>query len=92
MWPSQVHLLSWWESYSRLNHHQASFWAEEPTSESLPPTSRVVSIPEEEYNCLIPMDSNSVVSSSRTTFASAIKVWQMAQPLKFGFGHDQNQS
>ena len=39
-----------WELYGKPTVHQASFQAEESTSHSHPPTSRVVSGPEEEYN------------------------------------------
>ena len=33
-----------WELYGKPSTHQASFQVEEPLSQSLPPTSRVVSI------------------------------------------------
>ena len=49
--------------------HQASFQVQKPPSQSLPPTSRVVSIPEEEYNRLLYLHSNSVASDSTTTLA-----------------------
>ena len=49
--------------------HQASFQVEEPPSQSLPPTSRVVFIPKEEYNHLLSMQSNSIGSSSIATLA-----------------------
>ena len=49
--------------------HQASFQVEEPPSQSLPPTSRVVSIPKEEYNHLLSLHSNFVRSDSTATLA-----------------------
>ena len=42
-----------WELYGKPLAHQASFQVQKPPSQSLPPTSRVVSIPEEEYNRLL---------------------------------------
>ena len=42
---------------------------EELPSQSLPPTSKVVFIPEEEYNHLLSMQSNSIGSSSIATLA-----------------------
>ena len=54
-----------WELYSKPSAHQASFQAEELTSQSLPPTS----ILEEEYNCLLSMHSNSIGPGSTTTLA-----------------------
>ena len=44
--------------------HQASFQVEELPSQSLPPTSKVVFIPEEEYNHLSSLQSNSVGSTT----------------------------
>ena len=58
-----------WELYGKPSAHQASFQVEESPSQSLPPTSRVVSIPEEEYNRLLYLHSNSVASDSTTTLA-----------------------
>ena len=49
--------------------HQASFQVEELPSQSLPPTSKVVSIPEEEYNRLLSLHSNFVGSDSIATLA-----------------------
>ena len=42
-----------WELYGKPLAHQASFQVQESPSQSLPPTSRVVSILEEEYNRLV---------------------------------------
>ena len=39
-----------WELYDKPSTYQANFQVKEPPSQSLPPTSRVVSILEEEYN------------------------------------------
>ena len=58
-----------WELYSKPSAHQTSFQVEEPPSQSLPPTSRVVSIPEEEENRLLSLHSNSVGSNSTATLA-----------------------
>ena len=44
--------------------HQASFQVEELPSQSLPPTSKVVFILEEEYNHLSSLQSNSVGSTT----------------------------
>ena len=49
--------------------HQASFQVEELPSQSLPPTSKVIFILEEEYNHLLSLQSNSVGSSSTATLA-----------------------
>ena len=49
--------------------HQASFQVEELPSQSLPPTSKVIFILEEEYNHLLSLQSNSVGSSSIATLA-----------------------
>ena len=49
--------------------YQASFQVQELPSQSHPPTSRVVSILEEEYNCLLSLHSNFVVSDSIATLA-----------------------
>ena len=57
-----------WELYGKLAH-QASFQVEEQPSQSLPPTSRVVSISEEVYNHLLSPHSNSIRSSSIVTLA-----------------------
>ena len=54
--------------YGKLAH-QASFQVEELPSQSLPPTSRVVSIPEEVYNHLLSLHSNSIGSGSIATLA-----------------------
>ena len=54
-----------WELYSKPSAHQASFQAEELTSQSLPTTS----ILEEEYNCLLSMHSNSIGPGSTATLA-----------------------
>lgn len=59
----------YWELYGKPLAHQASFQVEESPSQSLPPTSRVIFIPEEEYNHLLSMQSNSVGSSSIATLA-----------------------
>ena len=58
-----------WELYGKPSAHQASFQVQEPPSQSLPPTSRVVSIPKEEYNRLLSLHSNFVGSDSTTTLA-----------------------
>ena len=58
-----------WELYGKSSTHQASLQVEELTSQSLPPTSRVVSILEEEYNRHVSMHSNSVSSNSTATLA-----------------------
>ena len=58
----------YWELYGKLAH-QASFQVEEQPSQSLPPTSRVVSISEEVYNHLLSPHSNSIRSSSIVTLA-----------------------
>ena len=58
-----------WELYGKPSAHQASFQVEEPLSQSLPPTYRVVSIPEEKYNHLLSLHSNSVGSDSTATLA-----------------------
>ena len=49
--------------------NQASFQVQEPPSQSLRSTSRVVSIPKEEYNRLLSLHSNFVGSDSTTTLA-----------------------
>ena len=49
--------------------HQASFQVEEPLSQSLPPTSRVVSVPKEKYNRLLSLHSNSIGSDYTATLA-----------------------
>ena len=58
-----------WELYGEPLAHQASFQVEEPPSQSLPPTSRVVSILEEEYNHLLSLHSNPVGFDSIATLA-----------------------
>ena len=58
-----------WEIYGKSSAHQASLQVEELTSQSLPPTSRVVSILEEEYKRLVSMHSNFVSSNATTTLA-----------------------
>ena len=58
-----------WELYGKPSANQASFQVQEPPSQSLPPTSRVVSIPEEEYNRLLSLHSNFVGSDSIATLA-----------------------
>ena len=55
--------------YGKPSAHQASFQVEELLSQSLPPTSRVVSIPEKEYNRLLSLYSNSIGSDSTATLA-----------------------
>ena len=50
----------YWKLSGKPSAHQASLQVEEPTSQSFPPTSRVVSIPEEEYNHLLSIHSNPV--------------------------------
>ena len=51
---SENHTINFcWELYGKPMAHQASFQVQKPPSQSLPPTSRVVSIPEEEYNRLL---------------------------------------
>ena len=55
--------------YGKPYAHQASFQVQEPPSQSLPPTSRVVSIPKEEYNRLLSLHSNFVRSNSTATLA-----------------------
>ena len=42
-----------WELYGKPLAHHASFQVKEQPSQSLPPTSKVVSIHEEEYNRLV---------------------------------------
>ena len=42
-----------WELYGKPSAHQASFQVQELPSQSLPPTSKVVSIFKEEYNRLV---------------------------------------
>ena len=59
----------YWELYGKSSAHQASLQVEELTSQSLPPTSRVVSILEEVYNHHVSMHSNSVSSNSTATLA-----------------------
>ena len=56
-----------WELYGKPSAHKASFQVEKPPSQSLPPTSKVVSIPEEEYNRLLSLHSNFVGSDSTAT-------------------------
>ena len=58
-----------WELYGKPSANQASFQVQELPSQSLPPTSRVVSIPEEEHNRLLSLHSNFVGSDSTTTLA-----------------------
>ena len=58
-----------WELYGKPSAHQASFQVQEPPSQSLPPTSKVVSILEEEYNRLLSLHSNFVGSDSTATLA-----------------------
>ena len=55
--------------YGKHSAHQASFQVQELPSQSLPPTSRVVSITEEEYNHLLSLHSNFVRFDSITTLA-----------------------
>ena len=55
--------------YGKPSARQASFQVQEPPSQSLPPTSKVVSIPEEEYNRLLSLHSNFVGSDSTATLA-----------------------
>ena len=55
--------------YGKPLAHQASFQVEEPPSQSLPPTSRVVSIPKDEYNHILSLHSTSVGSGSIATLA-----------------------
>ena len=55
--------------YGKPSTNQASFQVQEPPSQSLPPTSRVVSIPEEEYNRLLSLHSNFVGFDSTATLA-----------------------
>ena len=57
------------ELYGKPSTYQASFQVEEPPSQSLLPTSRVVSIPEEEYNRLLSLHSNFVGFDSTATLA-----------------------
>lgn len=59
----------YWKLYGKPSARQASLQVKELTSHSLPPTSRVGSIPEEEYNHLMSMHSNSVSSNSTATLA-----------------------
>ena len=56
-----------WELYGKPSAHRASFQVQEPPSQSLPPTSKVVSILEEEYNRLLSLHSNFVGSDSTAT-------------------------
>ena len=49
-----------WELYGTPLAHQASIQVKEPPIQSLLPTSKVVSIPKQEYNRLLSMHSNSV--------------------------------
>ena len=58
-----------WELYGKLSAHQASFQVQEVPSQSLLPTSKVVSIPKEEYNRLLSLHSNFVGSNSTVTLA-----------------------
>ena len=58
-----------WELYGKPSAHQASFQVQEPPSQSLLPTSKVVSILEEEYNRLLSQHSNFVGFDSTTTLA-----------------------
>ena len=58
-----------WELYGKPLAHLASFKVEELPLQSLPPTSKVVFIPEEEYNHLLSTQSNSIGSSSIATLA-----------------------
>ena len=58
-----------WELYGKPSTNQASFQVQEPPSQSLLPTSKVVSIPEEEYNRLLSLHSNFVRSDSTATLA-----------------------
>ena len=55
--------------YGKPSAHQASFQVVELLSQSLPPTSRVVSIPKKEYNRLLSLYSNSIGSDSTATLA-----------------------
>ena len=57
------------ELYGKPSAHQGSFQVQEPPSQSLPPISKVVSILEEEYNCLLSLHSNFVGSDSTATLA-----------------------
>ena len=61
-----------WELYGKPLAHHASFKVEELPLQSLPPTSKVVSIPEEEYNRLLSLHFNSVGSDSTTTLAQKV--------------------
>ena len=58
-----------WELYGKPLAHHASFQVKEQPSQSLPPTSKVVSIPKEEYNRLLSLHSNFVGSDSTVTLA-----------------------
>ena len=58
-----------WELYGKPSAHQASFQVQESPSQLLSPTSRVVSIPEEEYNRLLSLHSNFVGTNSTATLA-----------------------
>ena len=58
-----------WELYGKPSANQASFQVQEPPSQSLPPTSRVVCIPKEEYNCLLSLHYDFVGSNSTDTLA-----------------------
>ena len=58
-----------WELYGKPSAQQASFQVEEPLSQSLPPTCRVVSVPKEKYNRLLSLHSNSVGFDSTATLA-----------------------
>lgn len=55
--------------YGKPSAHQASFQVQEPPSQSLPPISRVVYIPEEEYNHLLSLHTNFFRSDSTITLA-----------------------
>ena len=57
-----------WELYGKPSANQASFQVQEPPSQSLPPTSRVVSILEEEYNRLL-SDSTATLAQQGTSTA-----------------------
>ena len=49
--PGENHTVDFcWELYDKPSTYQANFQVKEPPSQSLPPTSKVVSILEEEYN------------------------------------------
>ena len=74
-----------WELYGTPSAHQASIQVKELPLESLLPTSKVVSIPKQEYNRLLSMHSNSVWFGFTITLAQqGTSIACLATPEPFG--------